>query len=697
MRPFRQSRSTILYFLTVVFIIAGSVLRLTDLDSDPPMYYSGAGQSLSTDPALYTYHARNKALFDDWDPFDSPHVTVFRHSLVSYLAYASFPVTGVSLRSAALVGVLLSIGGLLFLLASVARYHSPGAVALTTLALMMNVTLITYGRLAYLENGLLLLGALLVAVYVRWPDKVWAAFLAGLLAAAAAFGGKLFGILLLPVLMAATWTGGGCNRKGQMAAILAGAAIGAGTYVGLLYGGGVQGALSYFGDTTVGLHGIPRGILSPWDFVEHLISYGYANRLTYLNPDIALMSLAGGFLLILSSESQQIRLTPISRFCFFWLLVGFAVLAPLNYSPLRYALFLIPPAAILCFTLVDSVRRAGDLIRLRLRGWRLPAMTMLIWYTVFHLAINLFFSSDTPAPQRLLIWTLLPVAIAAAIALRALARRGMISISSRALSVFVIALIAVVVVNNVGRIWRYQVWEKNYTIAEANLDLPVILAGDAVLSGSYGTMLTVDNRLQSFVHFLGAAVPDGTLFDRQPITHIAIDAFTFDQVARDYPAIRSLMPIVTYWIRDVPVSIYNVSKVFGSRRARAYVESAYEEAVRLYHEGNQDSALMILQLLHEEHPESKAIGLLSAEIAAAGSRYSEVYKTLKVLSERYPTDFHIHLQCGRALQIQALASGDSGQAAVARTWYNRAIRLNPYKRRVAERLWRETQQQGGKL
>jgi len=53
-------KKNLFYFLTFVIFVGGFIFWTSDLSSDPPMYYSGMGQSLATDPPQYIYHAANK-------------------------------------------------------------------------------------------------------------------------------------------------------------------------------------------------------------------------------------------------------------------------------------------------------------------------------------------------------------------------------------------------------------------------------------------------------------------------------------------------------------------------------------------------------------------------------------------------------------------------------------------------------------
>ena len=102
MALFKKNQKIFYIFLLVVIVIGGWFFWASDLEYDPPLHYSGIGQSLSTDPHHYVYHARNSILFDDSDPFDYPRWTVFQHSLISLISYIIFSLTEVSFVNLAL-------------------------------------------------------------------------------------------------------------------------------------------------------------------------------------------------------------------------------------------------------------------------------------------------------------------------------------------------------------------------------------------------------------------------------------------------------------------------------------------------------------------------------------------------------------------------------------------------------------------
>ncbi len=60
---------------------------------------------------------------------------------------------------------------------------------------------------------------------------------------------------------------------------------------------------------------------------------------------------------------------------------------------------------------------------------------------------------------------------------------------------------------------------------------------------------------------------DTALFNNYPITHLALDKTNLDEAIKHYPKMKDAEPIAIYWIRDVKVHIYNISKMFHNPQA----------------------------------------------------------------------------------------------------------------------------------
>ncbi|MFQ5453401.1 MAG: hypothetical protein ACE5D6_04360 [Candidatus Zixiibacteriota bacterium] len=686
-------KDLIFYFLTVIIFTFGIFFWLSDLKSDPPMYYSGLGQSLSTDPAQYVYHARNKVLFDDFDPFDYPRWTIYQHSLTSLTAYIWFSAAGVSVTKANIVGIILCLGSLVFFILGLVPYHKPWVSAAVAFCYLINVTLITYGRLSYLENGLLFISSLLFFVYSRWHNKVWGVLISGVLVALAMLTGKLFGALLMPALFFAILFSNNKQRWQYSIISLSSFIVAAVLLSLLLYGKDLTAAFGYIGEQSYGLRGFPVGLSTPWDFVEHLISFGQSNRLFFLNPDLVVFLLLSSIILTyyFCTPKNKHQFSPVIVFSSFWIITVFIGLMPLNYSPLRYALFLIPPIIILLFSLLDEISNM-KIQTITLTGYvKFIFLFIILWHSLYQI-ICLFFFVNNP-PIRLLTWAVFPVAIIITFTIRLLFIRQKILLSKRFVKICLSLTIILALSVNIFRIDERLLMTTNFNIIEANEDLALIVNHNAVISGSYGPVLTMNNGLKSFIHLFGVARIDSSLFNRYPITHLAVDVSNWDEAVENYPALKNLPPITTYWIRDYEVKIYNISAQHNNSLANKYESTFYEKAAEYYYQKKWDSAYVELTKFIQIEPDSKSANLMLAELLFMLGKHQDVMTILTSMTDRYPTDFYINLQCGRLFQILSIIRKDNYLLNLANRYYEKAVKANPFKANYAKNVFQQTMQQ----
>jgi len=681
------------YVLAAVIVVAGFVAWQTNLTADPPMYYSGIGQSLSTDPAQYTFHARNQVLYGDFDPFDYPRWAVYQHSLTSLVAWGSFALFGVSMTSAALVGIFLSLGALVLLILGVARHHRPWVTAALALCYVLNVTLFTHGRLSYLENGMLFLLAAAFAVYSWWGKHLIGVVLAGGLIAAAMLTGKLFGALLLPALILTIFFTGDPRRWKLIIASAMGFAGSALLLLVVLHGTEFSAIGAYFGEQTYGLRGFPDGLKSPWAFVERLITYGFSNHLFYLTPDLLLFVVVG-MVLPLQFRLRRTKLTPVTLLAIFWPALALIGLSPLNYSPIRYAVLVIPAMIILCFTMFDCVRNAPVGGNESVGRWQLALMAGAFWLFLAHLIGNAVFFDTSPRPFGLITWTTLPVAIGLAWLAGRLLTKGLSrQTAKRAWLIAVSVVLMASVVANGSRVRRSYLSETNYDIAGANTDLAAIVGPNAVISGPYGPALTIDTDLRSFIHLFKVAEVDESLFLDNPVTHLAMDVSNYAEASRNYPALRGLQREATYWIRDIEVGLFRISDLFGNQEAMAYQPSPYERAIAFQGTQQLDSALALAAQMYQVHPESRSIGLLYASLLLQRGQFQYGHTVLISLGHRFPTDFFVLLQCGQMMQRLAHMVKDQAMMNVAQGYFAEAVAVNPYRSVYARNIWDRTARQ----
>ena len=692
----KNGKSKRLYLsLTLALLAGGVIFWASDLSSDPPMYYSGLGQSLSTDPAQYIHHARNKALFDEFDPFNYPRWTVYQHSLVSLIGYLWFQVFGVSSTQAGAVGLVMTFLSFIFLLLAVRRHHSNWVLAAIALCCVINVTMLTYGRLTYLEIGLMLITSVIFWVYARWGTTRWSLVICGTLAAAAMLTGKLFGALLLPCLILVTLLSFS-NRKFLECMIMSVSfAVTGILLVLILYGSNISTAASYIMEQSYGLRGFPEGLSSPWGFVEHFISYGFKNRLFYLDPDILVFTVS---ILILTAlyRSSGIHFrdfSPVARLTALWVLITFVGLMPLNYSPVRYAVIMLPAVIAGFFTICDHWRSRNILSKFKFDRRGKMLIGLAFWMLGYHLIMNAFFFNTFPSPTPTVVWAVFPVAILLTMGAIRLIEQKPELLSARNMKVLLFLILAASVTANGFRIRRMYFLEHNYNLAEANRDLNQILSKGAVVSGPYGPALTIDNNVRSFVHLFGVAKVDSTLFDRYPITHLAVDSSNWSQAVKDYPQLAGLKPITSYWIRDYEVALYNISKSFSNAEANSYLESDYERALAAFYRLQPDSAELEIKRFLAENPESKSGIIILIDILSAKQQFAQVRDLLSSLADKYPTDFFLQLQAGRLYQILAYHNKDQGLLSLSRHYYERGVKVNRYKADMANSMFSQSMQQ----
>jgi tetratricopeptide (TPR) repeat protein len=669
------------FLLTAVIVVAGFFLWVQDRESDPPMYYEGLGQSLSTDPAQYSWHARSKVLFGDWEPFEYPRWTVYQHSLTSLTAWSWFSIAGVSLADGAMAGILLTVGTLILLLIALRPFHRPWVLAAIAFCFMINVTLVTYGRLSYLENGLIFITAVLFYCYTRFGDRLWGLALCGVMASLAALCGKLFGATLIPVLALTIYFGSTTDRWKRIG-VMTGAAVMSGLLIMfVLYGEDLSAAFGYAGEQSLGLRGFPEGLSSPWGFAEHLVSYGFKNRLLYTTPDLFMFILVAGSLLawLLSSGMRLNQFSPAIQFAVWWFVVVFLALMPLNYSPIRYSLFLIPAVIVLPFMLYDTAlqKEFKKPVHLTRGAWAI--IFFLCWYASFHLGGNIFYFNVIEFPMTMMTWSSFGAACLIFGLLWYQFRKKGVALSAWFLKTMLVITLVLSVTANSARIRRTQILEQNYTIKEANADLPIILGKGAVLSGPYAAVLTADNDIQSFIHLFGVAEVDSTLFDRYPITHLAVDASNWNEAIKQYPQLTDIAPMTNYWIRDYEVKIYPIWDIFNNPTAREYQLSDYERVVRFINAKQEDSANLLVQQVCNEYPDSKTVAMLTANLLLRDGQFDATYLHMKRLCDLYPTDWSIQYDCARFIQTAGLSMKNKAMADEAYTYYKRAVDVNRFK------------------
>jgi hypothetical protein len=680
--------------LTLAVLVAGWFFWSRDLTADAPLNFSGFSQALSTDPALYTYHAKNRVLFDKADPVGDARWILFEKSFAGLLATTWFEMSGISIPHGRQVGMALTFAGFLLLLAGLWRHHRPWVTAAVATTLATNIVLIVYGTYPFLEISLLFFAGLTFFIYSCWGDRWWGLALSGVAIAAATFAGKIFGILLLPVLVGCELlTAPGGSRMKRSGVAIGSFIVAAGILVTLLYGSHLIDAIGFLKEQSYESKGFPLGLSSPWEFIAHLLAYGFRNDLYFECPDLLLFFFASAVLLMIGLQNERDLLRRLPRTTLFalgWVLFTWIGLSPQNYSPARYSLTFIPAVTILCFTLIDTLHARKPTWRVAFGWWPAAGVGLAGWVMAVQLGLRWF---EKPTPDFDLIpfmMSTLPVGIMCTLLARYLFDRLSLRITRTALTMIAIVGVAASVASNAyGYTWM-DMGTRRYHVITANHDIEYLLGPGAVISGPYAAAFTQENKILSHPHFFGETWSDSSRLVDLPITHLAVDKSNFTKAVAQSKSLGSAEPITTYLIGAHEVSIFDISQIYDNPVANGYQKSRYEKAVRYFNTFKFDSAMMALAEDPELIDRSRSAALLYARSMFKADLDDEAVHNYQVLHNRYPTDFLISLEAANAIHQVAEVRGDSTLYVYSAGLYGQAIELNPWETRRVEKLANDT-------
>jgi len=659
----------------LLVIAVGLTVRFLFLGADPPLFFKGTTQALLTDPYNLTYFARNKVLFGDWDLFDYHRWDVFKYSLSSAASFVMFKLGGVSRVTANLSAVALNLGGLLLYVFGMAR-QSRRAALICAVLLFSNMTLIVYGRYPFLENGLIFISGLVFYVFTRWyPHRVVIPII-GLLAALAVLSGKAFGVVLVLPPALIIWYESRAQRKMEIAflgliAILSGALLAL-----LYYGDNIMTVYRYLSEQSTGMYGFPGALKSPLTFFEQLISFGGQSKLFCYSPFLlGLLLVSGVYLLVTKRENADDNHR--DRHFYFnltWLVAGFFLLMAFNHRPLRYQLFLLLPlSGVIATAWTEST--AGHR---RLAGGKLRvgALFLLCWYVmaqVFFIAYNGEVDSHT---QNMLILYSLGIGVAVTFLLYRFRDQVLRIVPAFHAAPLVVLLVAMITFQG---IWIYKWFDRtSYTLQTAGEDLHQILGPNAVIIGPYAQALTIDNDIKSFIYMFGLKNKEPDLFDRFPITHLAVDLSNYDHAERDYPFLAKARRIGRYWFRDNTVRILQRIDMDRGYGGQQYMPSDYEYARSYFLSPQHDSTLPYLKHFMRRYPKNfSGLTLMSDYYLSINSIDTGLY-AMDLMHAFYPEHFSFYFDHAFKLYKLYYILDRPEYAVKADSLFERAVRLNPY-------------------
>jgi len=666
----------ITWIIIGIIIIIGLYTRFAGLDADPPLYFTGHGQSLSTDPHHYSYFPRNKILFDQWEMFDTTQWRVFEVTLVSGLSYLIFAIFGISRFTANLPGLLLSIISILFFVLALRKFVDIRGILLALFLLIFNQVLYVYGRLPYTENGLIFFAALIFFVFVHYRDKIAGKIILGVLVALAALTGKIFGFLLLVPIVAALLVENNDDRYIGVATVVGSCAALSVVWTFAVYGGNLGLLLGFYKSHAVGLHGFPAALKSPLTFFERLVSFGNDSRFYYRAPALGLAGFIAFLFILYSLSRDKLKNNIPLIFLIAWFLAGQLFFMPQNYRPVRYIYMLyFPLAGLVSYVFSSSAMMTGQAREKRSFRYYI-LIFFLFWIFLEQLAFNVFIGNEFSGAYQDMVWLSASVAV---ILTYIEFRAGFIGfITSKYFKTAAVALIIIFTLWNFGSNYYQRQQQKSLNIKEAGQDLGQILNESAVVSGPIAPTLLLENDLKGFIYAVGISDYDPDLFLKNPVTHFAIDINAADLILEKYPQFKKAHMVTDYWINDVRVVIMRISDLTGNPEAARYELTDYEKGHRFIENNVYDSALYYMQKFNKEYPENKsALRALAGLYPVTG----DAERGLEVLNRAvalYPHDFSLQMDLAVYYQKMYVATGEEWMMSMARKHYEKVLELNPY-------------------
>lgn len=657
--------------IVVAVLVLLFAVRFIGLSKDPPLYYVGYGQTLLTDPYHLTYYARNAVLFHDWDPFDYHRWDVFKNSLISGVAFLTFESFAVSRVTANLAALFLTCGGLLLFLGGFFRIRRLSEIALIALVLLLNNALFLYGRLPFLETGLVFLSGLLFLVFMRFHDRWWGQVLCGVLVALAALAGKLFGLLLIvPVVLGLIYR----HRKKVALPLLltfGGVIAGGAAYVLVFYGGDFTTAMNYYREHTTGMYPFPPGLTSPMAFVKMLITYGGESGLwDFMTVQLFLVTVGGVAVLLHVPPFSEYKKESLPLiFLLAWFVAGIVGLSPFFYRPSRYALFLMLPAAALIGFVGRYVMDRDANLSLRSRLVSLPLIFLACWYTIiqFRMVVE-------PVGRKFHTGIeFLPIAAIAAAAVTLILfllfqRFRRIRVGRWSAYVMGVLLLAMTAIQGL-LIWKTLVGP-GHNLEEYNREISRVVNPNAVLTGPYMPALTIDNHLRGVIYVFGTSMPDSGMFSRMGVTHVLANSANWRSAVKEFPQLSSSWLIANFLISDQVVGLYRLP---GATVPMTDFEHGAIDMLN----SQFDSALTAFTRFCALHPNTILGETRLAFAMTANGRYEEADTCLENIAAKFPRSYMTHVSCQAVYQKMFEVSNDSLYLQRAQHHQEIAAQLNP--------------------
>ncbi len=656
-------------YIIIIAILALIAGRFFKIDLDPPYFYKGYSTDHLTDPYHLTYFARNAVLYDDWDPFDWHRWDIFKYSAVSAASYVFFSIFGVSKAVANLTGILLTLGGLLFFLLGMRKTRPISEVLIAGLLVSLSSTLFFYGRMPFLETGVIFLSGLCFYVLMRFGDKWYGLLGTGILIALAALAGKLFAFMLVVPAGGYLIFKDGRESIKSISLMLAGLAAGIGLYVLLFFGGSLSVMKEYYLEQTFGMYGPPQGFDSIKAFFLKFVTYGTDSGFWDLSPFLVILGGIGTVLFILSLRKRREDLKPQLPliFCTVWVLTGIMGLMPFNYRPLRYTIFLFPPLLYLGAYALDAMFEKRVALRWPDRIMTPLATTGIIWFLIIGSYLVFQPRLDKYIDGLAAMLPVLGIAVVITAGIWWLLRKSEREIRGWYLGT-IPAILLICAIWYQGSLIYKGMSVPQYNLKDISREIGELLPADAVLTGPYAPVFTIDNDLKAVIYHFGLADIQADLLERFPITHSITDRPNWTRAVQDFPALSRSLGLADFVVRDFTVRLHRFPDTLRQM-------SPFEKAVAYRVQGKLDSAIFAMTDIAKAYPDNLTAKITLTQLLAQVGMITESAVLVDDLLREAPDNHRLWVFAGMHFTTLFQMSGNTDLGRKGEEYSEKALSL----------------------
>ena len=691
------------YWLAVAMSVAAAViLRTVFLRADQPWDFTWS-QALFTDGARAIDGARSKIVFGTWIPDMRSPVVLF-YPLMNIVAFVIFRVGGVGIAQANLAGVIPAITSVVLFFVWMRKLEGDAGGLLGLVMLAFSFSHVVYSRVPMVESLLMLM---LLAGFWFALKQGLGLFISGLMIGFASFMVKMHALHFVPVVLVYLLsrpreedetTGKRIHLAGSF---IGGLGVAVVVWVVFIYLVNPDVIAKYFrSNILMSQEGEYTGA-GMLDILSRRVSgllHVASGRDRFFAGAPILSGLAFLGLICVASGvfGGKPPARPWERLAAIWFAGLVCALSLLSYRPLRYMVLLTPSMALLATAFLIRLVRGRLLSSNRPAGF-IYAFGIWLGWVLIHVQHDIIYQILTGdgggplAPSKAALYrfhlsTLRHVLIfggaSAAVCLLfgKRIRRGKVAISRHRSRLIVSLIILCLVVVNSGKFARYA-YGRRYSILDGGRSLERVLSPGVFMVGDCSTTLSLETGFRSLPAY-GDLIryDEKEEFEKYPVTHFLLRFPTlFEYLTKNYPdfAERSI-PLINFVLcgREATVVRYPDWPGHGPE---PYSPTDYEEAMDLIRNRQPDPACQLLEGFVSKRPDSHE-GLSMLAICKLHSGKTE---EAKLAAERA-----LELTGRDALSYEVYGDilSSLGRHSEARKQWERASRLNPYRRSLQSKL-----------